>query len=450
MPLVSIIIPVYNAEKTIDRFVDSVLNQTYKDFELLLLDDGSTDGSGGICDGYAKKDPRIRAVHKENSGVSDTRNQGIAMAKGEYLQFLDSDDWLMPNGTESFVRAVTSCPCDMVIADFYRVVGERVSQKGDIQREGVIDREEYAVQMMQKPADFYYGVLWNKFYKRSVIENYGIKMDTAINWCEDFLFNLEYVRHISRVYVLRVPVYYYVKTKGSLVTQGLSVKKTIQMKRTVFAYYNAFYKDVFGEEEYEKWKGRIYGFLLDAAGDGTVLSLSGTGSCRLGDERGNVSESVQQGEGVFFDLYRERKLWEKLFDTVAVRHSMTAVDVKVLYFLNQQYKGCTEKETAAVLNLSRMALSAALQRLLALKLLIPPPRQDRRMKGEYTDREKQQEDKKKAAMKEYRVTQEAEEILSELLFLEQVLYGGFSKEEIETYEMLDEKRRKNIKAALRI
>ena len=224
MPLVSIIIPVYNAEKTIDRCVDSVLNQTYKDFELLLLDDGSTDGSGGICDGYAKKDPRIRAVHKENSGVSDTRNQGIAMAKGEYLQFLDSDDWLMPNGTESFVRAVTSCPCDMVIADFYRVVGERVSQKGDIQREGVIDREEYAVQMMQKPADFYYGVLWNKFYKRSVIENYGIKMDTAINWCEDFLFNLEYVRHISRVYVLRVPVYYYVKTKGSLVTQRLSVK----------------------------------------------------------------------------------------------------------------------------------------------------------------------------------------------------------------------------------
>lgn len=109
MPSVSIIIPVYNAEKTVDRCINSILNQTYKDFELLLLNDGSTDASGMICDSYAKKDTRIRVIHKENSGVSDTRNQGIAMAKGEYIQFLDSDDWVTPEATGVFVRAAEAC-----------------------------------------------------------------------------------------------------------------------------------------------------------------------------------------------------------------------------------------------------------------------------------------------------------------------------------------------------
>lgn len=116
--MVSIMVPVYNAEKTIDRCISSILNQTFRDYELLLLDDGSTDDSGRICDTYAEKDERVHVLHKENSGVSDTRNQGIAMAKGEYLQFVDSDDWLAPEATGAFVRAVGESGCDMVIADF--------------------------------------------------------------------------------------------------------------------------------------------------------------------------------------------------------------------------------------------------------------------------------------------------------------------------------------------
>ncbi|MGN0140652.1 MAG: glycosyltransferase family 2 protein, partial [Roseburia sp.] len=168
MPVVSIIVPVYNSEKTLGRCIDSILNQTYREFELILLDDGSTDTSGEICDAYAKEDDRVRVVHKENSGVSDTRNRGIAMARGEYLQFLDSDDWITPDATGLFVRTATECQCDMVIAEFYRVIGDRVSQKGAIEEDGLMDRTAYAANMMQKPADFYYGVLWNKFYKRSV------------------------------------------------------------------------------------------------------------------------------------------------------------------------------------------------------------------------------------------------------------------------------------------
>ena len=104
-PCVSIIVPIYNAENYIRRCIDSILNQEFTDFELILADDGSKDASGAICDEYAKKDPRIHVIHKKNTGVSDTRNLAIAQAKGTYLQFLDSDDWITPDATKLLVRA---------------------------------------------------------------------------------------------------------------------------------------------------------------------------------------------------------------------------------------------------------------------------------------------------------------------------------------------------------
>ena len=131
--LVSIIVPVYNAEKYVRRCVDSILVQDYPNFELILMDDGSTDGSGEICDAYAGRDERVRVIHKENTGVSDTRNQALELAEGEYIQFLDSDDWIVPEATRLLVQAMEKNGCDMVISDFYRVAGERLSRKGDIE-----------------------------------------------------------------------------------------------------------------------------------------------------------------------------------------------------------------------------------------------------------------------------------------------------------------------------
>ena len=441
-PVVSIIVPVYNAEKTIGRCIDSILNQTYKEFELLLLDDGSTDSSGEICDTYARKDDRVHVIHKENSGVSDTRNQGIAMARGEYLQFLDSDDWITPDATGLFVRTATEHQCDMVIARFYRVIGEHVSQKGAIDEDGLMDRITYANKMMQKPADFYYGVLWNKFYRRSIIEKHQMKMDSSISWCEDFMFNLEYIRHARTIYAMKVPVYYYVKTKGSLVSQGMSMKKTIQMKRTVFACYNDFYKNVFPEEDYEKRRLQIYRFLIDAAGDGDVSLSILPGNFKLGEERTSVSEGVQDGEGFFFDVYRERKLQEKLFDVVALKYELSIVDVKLLFYLSQPHENCTLKEMTSILNITRRELSSAIQRLQAKDMI--------------EDREKinsKTKEKRKTSPREYVVTPEAEGILSEVLSVlndfEQIQYEGFSQEEIQLYEELNERRNQNIRRAVR-
>ena len=167
-PAVSIIVPVYNAETALHRCIESILHQSCADFELLLVDDGSKDDSGAICDEYAAKDSRIRVFHKENGGVSAARNLALDVARGKYLQFLDSDDWVVPDATLLLLRAAEEHGADLVISDFYRVVGERVSVKGDIEEDRGLSREEYAEHMMANPADFYYGVLWNKLYRREI------------------------------------------------------------------------------------------------------------------------------------------------------------------------------------------------------------------------------------------------------------------------------------------
>lgn len=357
-PSVSIIVPVYNAEACLRRCVESVLNQEYADFELLLADDGSRDGSGRICDEYAAADSRVRVFHKENSGVSDSRNLCLDQARGRYLQFLDADDWITANATKLLVQAMEEHLCDLVISDFYRVVGERVSPKGDIDEAQVLSREEYASHMMENPANYYYGVLWNKLYRREIVERHHLRMDPAISWCEDFMFNLEYIRRAETFFALQVPVYYYVKTKGSLCTQGISISKTIQMKLTVFEYYNQFYKTVLDEEEYEKQRLKIYRFLIDAAEDGTVPPVSK----RLGNERVRVSPDALEGQGFLFDTFRERKLLDYYLEPAAQKNDLSLPEARLLLYLRQSGPAA-RKDLADFAGLPRGGLSMLLNRL---------------------------------------------------------------------------------------
>lgn len=357
-PSVSIIVPVYNAEACLRRCVESVLNQEYADFELLLADDGSRDGSGRICDEYAAADSRVRVFHKENSGVSDSRNLCLDQARGRYLQFLDADDWITANATKLLVQAMEEHLCDLVISDFYRVVGERVSPKGDIDEAQVLSREEYAAHMMENPANYYYGVLWNKLYRREIVEQHHLRMDPAISWCEDFMFNLEYIRRAETFFALQVPVYYYVKTKGSLCTQGISISKTIQMKLTVFEYYNQFYKTVLDEEEYEKQRLKIYRFLIDAAEDGTVPPVSK----RLGSERVRVSPDALEGQGFLFDTFRERKLLDYYLEPAAQKNDLSLPEARLLLYLRQSGPAA-RKDLADFAGLPRGGLSMLLNRL---------------------------------------------------------------------------------------
>ena len=368
-PMVSIIVPVYNGEATLRRCVDSVLNQDYRDFELLLVNDGSTDGSGAICREYAARDSRVRLIEKANSGVSDSRNRALDAARGAYLQFLDCDDWITPDATRSLVDAARGQDCHLVVADFYRVVGKRVSHKGDIEDEGVLTREEYAAHMMENPADFYYGVLWNKLYRRDIVEAHHLRMDPEVHWCEDFLFNLEYIRHAERFYALQLPIYYYVKTKGSLVTQGASLSKTVRMKLMVFEYYQQFYKSVLDEDEYDKSRLKVYRFLVDAAGDGLVPPTLLPGSRRLGEERVQVCPAALKGESRLQDDFLERKLLDRCLETAALKNNLSLSEARVLLALQTLDAPLTRQELADFTGLSRPGLTLLLQRLSARDLL---------------------------------------------------------------------------------
>ena len=360
-PKVSIIVPVYNAEKKLERCVDSILGQEFTDIELILADDGSTDSSGSICDAYAKRDPRVHVIHKPNSGVSSTRNCAMDAAQGTYIQFLDSDDWITPDATKLLVRGIEENSCDMVIADFYRVIGSRVARKSDIDSEDVITREQYADLMMESPSDFYWGVVWNKLYKRSIIESHHICMDPSISWCEDFIFNMEYVLHTARIYPLHVPIYYYEKTRGSLATQGVSLANTIRMKINVIEYYKNFYKEIMDEDDYAARRPDIYRFYIDSASDGGVLP--GPLSTKLGRERVTAQLDPDMQANPLGLLYLSAKLLDRYLDVAGSAHDLELADMKVLLYLRDCGTCGPMKEIAAYAGVTQSQAARALGHL---------------------------------------------------------------------------------------
>ena len=460
-PMVSIVVPIYNAENYLRRCVDSILNQEYTDYELLLVNDGSTDASGDICEEYGDRDPRVIVIQKENTGVSDSRNRALDRARGKYLQFLDSDDWITPDATRLFVRAAEEYGCDMVISDFYRVVGERLSTKGDIEEEGVLTREEFAAHMMENPADFYYGVLWNKLYRRDIVEEHNLRMDTDINWCEDFMFNLEYIRYAKVFYALHAPIYYYVKRKGSLASQGINISKTVKMKLNVFEYYNNFYKHVLEEEDYEKNRLQVYRFFIDAAGDGTVPPSILPGSKKLGDERVFVNTEILQAEGPAGEDYRKRKLLEHYLEPVALKGDLKVMDVRLLLCLCEKHEWDSRRELADFAGISRTNLTSGLQRLTMKGFLkveeVKEPKPSKKDKttgknkmktAEMTETKRKERGGRIAAT----ILPAADAIMKELKMAQRdydaARFAGFTEEELIQYADLSEKIKENTKNIL--
>lgn len=460
-PMVSIIVPIYNAEQYLRRCVDSILNQEYTDFELLLVNDGSTDASGDICEEYGDRDPRVIVIQKENTGVSDSRNRALDRARGKYLQFLDSDDWITPDATRLFVRAAEEYGCDMVISDFYRVVGERLSTKGDIEEEGVLTREEFAAHMMENPADFYYGVLWNKLYRRDIVEEHNLRMDTNINWCEDFMFNLEYIRYAKVFYALHAPIYYYVKRKGSLASQGINISKTVKMKLNVFEYYNNFYKHVLEEEDYEKNRLQVYRFFIDAAGDGTVPPSILPGSKKLGDERVFVNTEILQAEGLAGEDYRKRKLLEHYLEPVALKGDLKVMDVRLLLCLCEKHEWDSRRELADFAGISRTNLTSGLQRLTMKGFLkveeVKEPKPSKKDKTTGKNKMKTAEmaetkRKERGGRIAATILPAADAIMKELKMAQRdydaARFAGFTEEELIKYADLSEKIKENTKNIL--
>ena len=219
--MVSIIVPIYKVEKYLRKCVDSILNSTYQDFELILVDDGSPDGCGAICDEYASREQRIKVVHKTNGGLPDARNAGIKVATGDYLWFVDSDDFVHPSMLETLYNAVISGNYDFSMVGIKHILeGENFEMppRVDVSHHQVISRSEFMRGLYNENAATY-DVAWNKLYKRSLVKD---MLFSLLKGAEDVEWNHRVCIRMNQAIKIDADLYYYLQRSTSLMHQGFS------------------------------------------------------------------------------------------------------------------------------------------------------------------------------------------------------------------------------------
>ena len=219
--LVSIILPLYNARTYLPACIQSLLNQTYPAWELILVDDGSTDGGGELCDAYASRESRIQVIHQENRGVSAARNEGIRAASGSYICFMDSDDTVEPTMLADMMAAMTKTHADLVTCGLTYVGEESEESPAYTVREGYISLPS---ELNGRYRELAHARILNshcgKMFKKEMIERHSLRMVEGLSTLEDGIFVLDYLAHCSSMYCLPSGAYHYRQTIGSLQKQN--------------------------------------------------------------------------------------------------------------------------------------------------------------------------------------------------------------------------------------
>ena len=269
-PLVSIIVPVYNVQNSVAACLSSILAQSWKEIEVIVLNDGSTDNSYSICEEFRKRDPRIILIDKANAGLSMTRNVGMEMARGKYIQFVDSDDLLEPDFTENLVRAAESSDADLVISPYWMAIpADAVRQnnkakltaeakmilddpsviercgylvrKYDFLPAGIYDQRSYAAQLIEKPATFYFNVVWNKLYRRQLLEDLDLWFTNELLYAEDQQFNVRYLENVRSIISIDRPGYFYVQNPQGICHTQVTPTTVMQNRLQMFRYYKELF-----------------------------------------------------------------------------------------------------------------------------------------------------------------------------------------------------------------
>ncbi|WP_044268908.1 glycosyltransferase family 2 protein [Bacteroides timonensis] len=209
-PEISVIVPVYRVERCLPRCIESILKQSFRNFELLLIDDGSPDYSGEICEKYACKDKRIRVFHQKNAGVSIARNYGLCQAKGVYIVFVDSDDWVQGNYLKDLYDSASALPGNgLVIQGAVRITIEGVLLSDISLPDRYFSFQEIGDAFIKEHI-CEFGFPWGKLYKRSLIETFSIRFPENINYYEDMLFMYQYLLHCDYLLLGHAKNYVYV------------------------------------------------------------------------------------------------------------------------------------------------------------------------------------------------------------------------------------------------
>ncbi len=237
MPKVSIIVPIYNMENYLNRCLDSIINQTYKDIEIILVNDGSKDNSLKICKEYAKNDKRIILIDQKNGGVSSARNNGLDKATGEYLAFVDPDDWIDKDGIEKMVDFALKQKCDIAFFDYK--INDEIQKSEKVNLEYTKETKDEFIKLLisgEVP-----GYLWRLLIKKDIIKKSKFKLDLPM--AEDLVFILEILNNVNKINKLEDAFYNYFLTENSITRGSLKYKKNLHNTFLLNKYINKLYKE---------------------------------------------------------------------------------------------------------------------------------------------------------------------------------------------------------------
>lgn len=258
--LISVIVPVYNVEEYLPRCVDSILAQSYRNLEVILVDDGTKDASDKICDAYAEKDPRVRVIHKENGGLSSARNAGIAIARGEYLGFVDSDDWIEPQMYETMLSLALQHKVKLVCAGRYDVNSTTGEKKIGLcpPREEVITGEELVRRIFTwQNID---SAAWDKLYHRSLFREVRYPLGKIV---EDVPTTYKIALDAGEAALCPQPFYNYYHRPGSITTASVSPKTFHFSQHTaeIYPYVREHFPAIQEEARYLRVRSLVYNLL---------------------------------------------------------------------------------------------------------------------------------------------------------------------------------------------
>lgn len=218
--MISIIVPAYKVEKFLPKCIESLINQTYRDLEIILVNDGSPDNCGRICDEYAQQDSRIQVIHQPNMGVSAARNAGLYKAHGEYIGFCDPDDFCAADMYECMLRAMENHHADMVVCgyDYFNEEYQRDESRAyEVREDELMSREEIYRKLADMPPTIRHGVV-TKLFRKSVMGN--LQFNTKLKSAEDGNFLLDYLQHVSSAVFVHHPLYCNLVRQGSATHGG--------------------------------------------------------------------------------------------------------------------------------------------------------------------------------------------------------------------------------------
>ena len=270
---VSIIVPVYNIENYIRFCVESILDQTYESFELILVDDGSPDNCGRICDEYAEKDVRIKVIHKENGGLTSARNAGLSVAKGDWIMHVDGDDWIEPDMIESLIETAKATEADLVFGDYMKYgpyAGNHKLPTWSTDKKDSMSR--YIAYSMT--------TIWGSIAKRSLYTEHSLKSPDGVSYCEDFHLIVRLCHFANKIVNVHRPFYHY-RYRPTSIMSNMS-RKTEADEQWVYQDTIRFFKEQGVYEDYRKvmsWRvlKSAQELLLDHTGHKRFMELFNDG-----------------------------------------------------------------------------------------------------------------------------------------------------------------------------